>query len=212
MKPAGEARTTQPQTERTSATDGGANKARTVWSSLQWWPTLVGAGFAAFVALDMFRGSERGYELAPVVAASGLVYLGAAALQKPSTAWPVFFISVVVITAAKFGLTDFDATWVLLALAGLFVAYGLLRGATRPTGGLPLQTIAMIVYGAAAAIALLVDEVVGAYLVAAGLFAHAAWDAYHHRTNRVVVRSMAEFCFVLDVLLAVAIVIVTARS
>jgi hypothetical protein len=45
--------------------------------------------------------------------------------------------------------------------------------------------------------------------VAAGLLGHTAWDAYHHRTNRVVVRSMAEFCLVLDTALAVAIVIVT---
>jgi hypothetical protein len=70
----------------------------------------------------------------------------------------------------------------------------------------------MVVVGAVAAIALFVNEVVGAYLVAAGLLAHAAWDAYHHRVNRVVVRSMAEFCFVLDILLAAAIVIVTVRG
>ncbi|HKO85266.1 MAG TPA: hypothetical protein VJ140_12080, partial [Actinomycetota bacterium] len=49
----------------------------------------------------------------------------------------------------------------------------------------------------------------GAYLVAAGLLGHAAWDVYHHRTNRVVVRLLAEFCLVLDTALAVAIVIVT---
>jgi hypothetical protein len=49
----------------------------------------------------------------------------------------------------------------------------------------------------------------GADLVAAGLLSHAAWDVYHHRTNRVVVRSLAEFCLALDTALAVAIVIVT---
>jgi hypothetical protein len=65
---------------------------------------------------------------------------------------------------------------------------------------------------AIAAIALHVNEVIGAYLVATGLLAHAGWDAYHHWFNKVVVRSMAEFCFVLDVLLAVAIVIVTVRG
>jgi hypothetical protein len=45
--------------------------------------------------------------------------------------------------------------------------------------------------------------------VAAGLLGHAAWDLYHHRVNRVVTRSFAEFCLVLDTALAVAIVIVT---
>jgi hypothetical protein len=44
------------------------------------------------------------------------------------------------------------------------------------------------------------------------LLGHAAWDVYHYWTNRVVVRSMAEFCAVLDTLLAMAIVVATARG
>jgi len=193
-------------------TSDGAQTARTFWASLQWWPTVAGVAFAAFVALDMFTGSETGGGLGPIVAASGLVYLAAAALQKPSTAWPAFFVSVVIITAAKIGWTDFDATWIMLTLAALLVGYGLATGAVRPAGGLPLQTIAMLGFGAVAAIVLYIDEVIGAYMVAAGLLAHAAWDVYHHWTNKVVARSLAEFCFVLDTLLAVAIVIVTVRG
>lgn len=208
MEPADEVPRPKAQTGSRNATGGGANMARTVWSSLQWWPTLAAIGLAGFVVFGMSSGNE----LAPILAASGLVYLGAAALQKPSTAWPLFLVTFVVIYAASAGWTDFDATWILLGLAGLFVGYGLLRGATRPTSGLPLQTIAMIGFGAAAAIALYVNEVVGAYLVAAGLLAHAAWDAHHHWANKVVARSLAEFCFVLDALLAVAIVIVTLRG
>lgn len=212
MKPAGKVSTPQVQVGTRNATDSGVRTGRTVWSSLQWWPTLAGIGFAAFVALDLFRGTERGSDLASIVTASGLVYLAAAALQKPSTAWPVFFVSVIVITASKTGLIDFDATWILFCLAGLFAGYGLLRGATRSTGGLPLQTIAMITFGAVAAIALVVSGDIGAYLVAAGLLGHAAWDVYHHWANRVVVRSLAEFCFVLDTLLAAAIVLVVVRG
>jgi hypothetical protein len=180
--------------------------------SVQWWPTLAGIAFAVFVALDLFRGEETGVDLAPIVAASGLVYLGAAALEKPSTAWPLFVVTVIVITAARLGAINFDPTWILLGIAVLLFAYGLRRGATRTEGGLPLQSIAMVAFGGTAAIALMVNEVVGAYLVAAGLLARAAWDAYHHWTGKVVVRSMAEFCFVLDVLLAVFIVIVTIGS
>jgi len=187
----------------------GEREARTGWRTLQGWPALAGIAFAAFVALDLVRGEERGHELASIVAASGLVYLGAAALQNPSTAWLVFLGSVVVITAARLGLTGLDATWLLLGIAGLLLGYGLLRGATRPAGGLPLQAVAMLALGAIAGVALVVDQVVGAYLVAAGLLAHAGWDAYHHRADAVVSRSMAEFCFVLDVLLALAIVVAT---
>ena len=62
---------------------------------------------------------------------------------------------------------------------------------------------------AIAAVALYVNEVSSAYLVAAGLVAHAMWGVYHHWANTIVTRSLAEFCFVLDTLLAAAIVVVT---
>jgi hypothetical protein len=176
--------------------------------SLRWWPALAGVALAAFVAFD----TENMQDLAPIVAASGLVYLGAAALKRPSSAWPVFLGTFVVITATELGVADFEATWVFLGLAVAFAGYGLWRGAARPIEGLPLQAVAMFGFGTVAAIALAVDARTGAYLVAAGLLGHAAWDVYHHRANKVVVRSMAEFCFVLDTLLSGAIVVATARA
>ena len=127
-------------------------------------------------------------------------------------AWPLFFLTFVVITASRLGWIAVEATWVLLGLAALLAVYGLLRRATRPFGALPLQTTAMVVVGAMAGVAVVVNEDVGAYLVGAGLLAHAAWDLYHHRARKVVTRSLAEFCFVLDLLLAVAIVTVTVRN
>jgi hypothetical protein len=166
----------------------------------------------------MAYGLSDGSELAPIVAASALVYLGAAALRKPAMAWPVFFGASAILTVAKVllagetGAAADAPTWVLLGVAVLFLIYGLLRGAARPPEGLPLQAIAMAAFGTIAAIAVLVNDTLGGYLVAAGLFGHAAWDVYHHRINKVVVRSMAEFCFVLDTLLAIVIVIVTVRG
>jgi hypothetical protein len=177
-------------------------------STLQWWPTLAGVGLAAVIAL----GASSGRELAAVLAASGFVYLGAAALQKPAAAWPLFFGTFLIIAVNRTGITAIDATWVFLLLAVLLAAYGLSRGAVLPTGGLPLQTIAMAAFGAVAAAAVNTSGDAAAYLVAAGLLGHAAWDVYHHWTNRVVVRSMAEFCAVLDTALAVAIVAATATA
>jgi hypothetical protein len=187
---------------------GGVQVAQGLRGSLRWWPSLAGAALAVFVAVDMSSGSQ----LAPVLAASGLVYLGAAALNKPAAAWPLFLLTFVTITATKRGFVGFDATWVFLGLAAVLAGYGFLRRTTRPFDHLPLQAIAMAVVGAAAAIATVVNADVGAYLVAAGLLGHAAWDVHHHRANKVVVRSMAEFCFVLDTLLAIAIVIATVRG
>jgi hypothetical protein len=169
------------------------------------WPTLAGLGFAVLVAFDLVSGVD----LAPVLAASAAVNLGAAALRRPAAAWPLFFASVAVITVARLLGDRFDPTWAVLAGAVALLVYGLLRGAGRPGYGLPLQTLALAGFGGAAGVALLVDPELGAYLVAAGLLGHAAWDVHHHRTNRVVARSLAEFCLVLDTALAVAIVLVT---
>jgi hypothetical protein len=49
-------------------------------------------------------------------------------------------------------------------------------------------------------------------VVAVGLLGHTAWDVYHHWVNKVVVRSMAEFCGALDTLLAVALVMAAVRG
>jgi EmrB/QacA subfamily drug resistance transporter len=169
------------------------------------WATLAGLGFATLIVVDL----ASGVELAPVLAASAAVYLGAAALRRPSAAWPLFFATGAVIAVARLLGDRLEPTWVILAGSAGLLVYGLLRGAARPGYGLPLQTVALLGFGAAAGGALVVNPELGAYLVAAGLLGHAAWDVYHHRTNRVVVRSLAEFCLVLDTALAVAIVIVT---
>jgi hypothetical protein len=199
MKPVDETATPQAQSETLAA---GRDRPR---RRLQIWPALAGIALAALVAFDLADGREA----APILAASGLVYLGAAALERRAAAWPLFLVTFIVIAAASAGWLMVDATWALIGLAFLLAAYGLLRGALRPRLGLPLQAIAMVLFGGAAAVALYADPVVGACLVAAGLLGHAAWDFHHHRTGRVVTHSLAEFCFVLDVLVAMAILIVT---
>ncbi|MGE0282518.1 MAG: hypothetical protein AB7P20_18160 [Rhizobiaceae bacterium] len=103
----------------------------------------------------------------------GLAYLAAAALEKPSSSWLVFFGSVIVITAAKMGFIGADATWVLFGIAAAFLGYGVVRGGHRSASGLTLQTIAMVAFGAVAAIALYVDRIAGAYLVAVRGHGHA---------------------------------------
>ena len=168
------------------------------------WPALAGIAFAVLAALGMGSGVEQ----APVLAAAAMIYVGSAALQKQGAAWPLFSASGVVIVAARF--LGVDATLALLGCGVALGLYGLLRGVVRPGYGLPLQAVALLGFGAVAACALVVAPDVGAYLVAAGLLGHAAWDLRHYRRDRVVARSLAEFCLVLDALLAVLIVLVTA--
>ncbi|MBL1078629.1 hypothetical protein JK358_29915 [Nocardia sp. 2] len=162
------------------------------------WPTLAALVLAVATAYDL----TAGVDLAQIVAASALVYLGSAAIGNSRAAWPVFLATFVVIGAAK--AAGADGTWVLLALAVPFALYGLAR-----RHDITVQGAAMLAFGAVAVLALLVDETVGGCLVAAGLLAHTAWDIKHFRENRVVVRSMSEFCMVLDTVLALAVLAVT---
>jgi hypothetical protein len=145
-----------------------------------------------------------------VAAASGLVYLATAALDRRSAAWPAFLLTVLVITMWRLGAIPFDATWVLLGIAAVVAIIGFARRTETPKSGLPAQLTAMIVVGFIACGALFVNEVAGAWMVAAALFAHAGWDAFHHRADRVVPRSMAEFCLVLDFVFAVFILLILA--
>ena len=55
--------------------------------------------FATFVAFG--SGTADHTEVAPVVTASAFVYLGAAALQRRSAAWTMFFISAIVVRSAS---------------------------------------------------------------------------------------------------------------
>lgn len=106
----------------------------------------------------------------------------------------------------------FDSTpWMLALAAALFVGRLVVSG-IGPAWSLPLQTAAMIVLGAIALIAFRADTTTGGFLVAAALIAHAGWDIRHWRTGRVVDHSLAEFCAVLDILVAVFVVIVTLAS
>ncbi|WP_114955117.1 hypothetical protein [Sphingosinicella terrae] len=182
------------------------------WRSIQWWPGAFGLAFAAYLSIDLLNGTEHGTDFAAIVAASGLVYLAAAALEIPWVAWPVFLLTVVVITVARLNLIPLDAMGAMLVAAGFFAACGMVRALRRPNRNLPLQAIAMFLFGGSAALALFINHVVGALLVAVGLAAHAGWDVYHHVKNKVVVRSMAEFCFMLDIALAIVIVIATLRG
>ena len=173
------------------------------------WPIAAGMMFAAFVAFG--SGPVDHTDLAPVVTASAFVYLAAAALQRRGTAWPMFFVSVIVITIGFRvpGLDPSWSSWALIGIAAMIGAYGLIRGALRPPWGLPLQTAALAVFAAAAIGAIHADRLWAGLLVGAGLLAHTAWDVYHHRTERVVASSMALFCAVLDTFLAIVVFAVT---
>ncbi|MET9832081.1 hypothetical protein ABZ078_22905 [Streptomyces sp. NPDC006385] len=60
-----------------------------------------------------------------------------------------------------------------------------------------------LVFGGLALAGLAVDQDLGRCLVAAGWFLHGVWDFVHLRLDKVVSRTFAEWCGVIDVLVAV---------
>jgi hypothetical protein len=161
------------------------------------WPTWLAI---ALVLMGGF-GVPDGRDLAFVLVLSALGYLVVTVLRRRGATWPAVVTALAgVVVLRIFGI---DEAPVLLAVAAAFVVWGAF---TRPAG-YGLQTAATIVLSLAAAAALNAEFVLGGLLVAAGLFGHAAWDAYHFRKDKVVTRSFAEWCGVVDLLLGVAVVV-----
>lgn len=102
---------------------------------------------------------------------------------------------------AKVDLT----AWSVLLAAVIYLAWGAARGELAHRWWLAAQTAAVLAFGALAVIAAALDPDAARYLLAAGWLAHAGWDVVHHRVGRVVPRWYAEWCFVLDVVFAAAL-------
>jgi len=181
--------------DQVSGTSTAGDARRSTFSKV--WPAALGV----LVAAGTMFGLADARDVAPVLAASGFVYLTAAALGRPGAAWPAFGVTFVLVGVAK--VTDLDPVPWMIGLAAVLTVIGVAAGRGRPAWSLPLQAAAMLVLAAAALLAVRADPTVGGLVVAVGLLAHAGWDAYHHRTRRVVSLTLAEFCMVLDVLLAV---------
>ncbi|MGW4408449.1 hypothetical protein ACWEJ6_30750 [Nonomuraea sp. NPDC004702] len=170
------------------------------------WPTVLGVAFMVFNVL----GLEDGRDAALVVFLAALVYLATAVTGRPEVAWPLFGASVVAVAVLRLlGLAPWPGLVggaVCVALVGL--AGGLVR---RPTL-VAAQVPAMLVFGAVSVAALSLSPAVGGCLVAVALVGHAVLDVVLWRRNKVVVRSMAEFCAALDLTLGVVIVVLTVSA
>jgi len=168
------------------------------------WPPALGVAVAALTVFDLRGGTE----LAALTMLMPVVYLGAAALDRRRSAWVVLLAGVAVLTVVP-SSSEVVPSVGFLAAALVFFVVGAARGELRKPGGLALQTVGMLAFGSIVLAALYVGADLGGYLVAIALLGHAAWDAYHLLRNRVVPRSYAEFCAVVDLLLGAAILFMT---
>ena len=187
---------------RDRATDGRSPHAHRGWKGFlaHRWPTALGVAVAALTVFDLRGGTE----LAALTMLMPVVYLGAAALDRRRFAWVVLLAGVAVLAFVPSSSQVVPSVG-FLAAALVFFVVGAARGELRKPGGLALQTVGMLAFGSIVLAALYVDADLGGYLVAIALLGHAAWDAHHYLRDRVVARSYAEWCAVVDLLAGAAV-------
>lgn len=165
---------------------------------LRRWPTAVAVGMT--VLLSGGSGAEEVASLAQVLPLLPLLYLVVAKLGRPRASWPVLVILLGGYTLLRaLDLVAPAAVVTVLALAVL--AWGAFDGAFSERA-FRAQALGMAGFGAIALAGLIVEPDVSRYVVAAGWLFHGIWDFVHLRKRAVVSGSYAEWCGVVDVLIA----------
>ncbi|MEV4244511.1 hypothetical protein AB0J63_13975 [Streptosporangium canum] len=178
---------------------------RSRWTAvLRRWPAVLAVGLLAARAAG---GSSAGEvtSLAEVLLLLPLLYLVVAKIQRREASWPMLLAFVVLYLVLRvLDVVAVPAVFTAVALA--VMVWGAVAGDLRRSGAFRVQALGMVGFGALSLAALVVEPDLGRYLVAAGWFLHGLWDFVHLRRNTVVSRSYAEWCGVLDVLIAAQLV------
>ncbi|QIN83341.1 hypothetical protein GBA63_12365 [Rubrobacter tropicus] len=190
---------------RDRAADRRSPQAHRGWTGLlaHRWPTALGVAVAALTVFDLRGGTE----LAALTMLMSVVYLGAAALDRRRFAWVVLLAGVAVLAFVPTS-SEVALSVGFLAAALVFFVVGAARGGLRKPGGLALQSVGVLAFGSIVLAALYVDPDLGGFLVAFALLGHAAWDVFHYARDKVVARSYAEWCAVVDLLAGAAVLFV----
>jgi hypothetical protein len=168
------------------------------------WPTALALGMSALT----FGGSESDEGVASLSEALlllPLLYLVVAKLQRRQASWPGLVVGFTSIIALRV-LDVIAPAAVFSAVALIVLVWGAVDGQLRRPDPFRVQALGMVGFGALALAGLVVDPDLGRYLVAAGWFLHGVWDFVHLKLDKVVARSFAEWCGVVDVLIAAELV------
>jgi hypothetical protein len=175
------------------------------------WPTALAlvsiAGAITAIAL-----LDREEELfGPIVVMMAAIYLMAYALGRQWTAWiALAVLSAVVSVLYALHLADvlpFDPAVGMSVVAVLLWLWTVARRRFADGPIFALQTAGLVGFGAITLVCAALAPRWGLVLAGVGFLAHAAWDAYHFRINRVVNRPYAEFCGVIDVVVGPALIV-----
>ncbi len=168
---------------------------------LRRWPTALGFAVAALTLSDF----DEGREFAIVLLIASVGYLLIAVLERPGATWWVLAGLLVAVVGLR--LLNIPAAPVLAVAAVAMMVVGLLRGSLRRRWLPVLQAPATVLFGTVAFIAVAASPQIGSTLVAAGLLGHTVWDIIHLRARAIVSPSLAEWCAVLDTVIAIGILV-----
>ncbi|HEV8165911.1 MAG TPA: hypothetical protein VGR74_15970 [Actinomycetota bacterium] len=168
------------------------------------WPTALALGLSAAT----FGGSESAEGVASLSEALlllPLLYLVVAKLRRPQASWPILVVGIIPFVALR-AVDVIAPAAVFSAVALVVLVWGAVDGQLRRPDPFRVQALGMLGFGALALAGLAVDPDLGRYLVAAGWFLHGVWDFVHLKLDKVVARSYAEWCGVVDVVIAAELV------
>lgn len=170
------------------------------------WPTAVALASAALIlggGLGDLDEAVSGF--GELVLLLPLEYLILDRIGRRGASWPVVGALVVAIVAIDM-LDVVPLSAVIAATALVLLVWGAVAGTPDGRATFGAQAAGMLGFGAIALAGLAVDPDLGRYLVAAGWLLHGVWDAVHLKLDKVVSRSYAEACGVVDVAVAAMLV------
>jgi hypothetical protein len=164
------------------------------------WPTALALGMSALTFGG--GGTDEGVAaLSEALLLLPLLYLVVAKLRRRGASWPGLVVGFTAIIALR-ALDVIAPAAVFSAVALAVLVWGAADGQLRRSDPFRVQALGMLGFGAVALAGLVVDPDLGRWLVAAGWFFHGVWDFVHLKLDKVVARSYAEWCGVVDVLIA----------
>jgi hypothetical protein len=173
------------------------------WGGIRWWPSAL--GILAGIAVGFAGG------LAAVLLVCAAIYVLAATTGRPNSAWIGFAASFPLIGV---GIVLHQPLVSLIAIGVacvVLIAIGAARGAWAAPQN-RRQLFGIVAFSALAVAGALLDARLAALVIVAGLVLHAARDVWHHIRRAVVARPYAEFCAVLDLVLAIVVAVALASA
>lgn len=192
--------TTNIQTQTTPQHTG--RTAAVLHHLLARWPTVL--GLLALLA-NTSNGTDS-HVVGFIVIIASMCYVAAAAIGSRRSVWVMALVASIAVTAA--GLIGLDPTVTLLVMGAGFTVFGFLRGSRSNRREVAIQAAAFVGFSAIALAAMMTNPTLAIFLAAAAAIGHAIWDAIHFIRDKVVSRSLTEACFILDLGLGIALLLI----